>query len=165
MVIASDKGIPSRSWLSEASWNEAKKKLPIPCVDLIIEKQDGATLYGFRKIAPYKDVWALIGGRMLCGESLEDSASRIAGEYGIGISRLFLVGVFPVRFKTRSDVPVAIAAKSLGDEPRPDGVEFSRIAWLKRRPSKLGANYRRMLDKWQQLSASPETLSNIHLRK
>jgi hypothetical protein len=159
MIKRSDKGVPQSVWLPEELWKEVTQKLPIPCVDLIFERDDGATLYGYRRIPPYRNVWALIGGRMLFGEGLRDSAARIADEYHARVGQLFLVGVFPIWFKQRSDVAIALSTRSVTFDLQPDGVEFTRFDWLSRPPSRLGGNYKRMITKWASLKLSPEALS------
>jgi ADP-ribose pyrophosphatase YjhB (NUDIX family) len=73
----------------------------IPTFDLVIEYGQKGVVIVRRKIAPYKDVWALPGLRMYKGEDIEDTLSRIAlQELGLEINpkeRTFIgqyVGVF-----------------------------------------------------------------------
>ena len=87
-----------RKWLPARLWDEIIQKMPVPCVDLILQRPNDSILYGWRLISPYRNVWALVGGRMLRGENLLQSASRIAREYGLRVGRLYLNGVFPVNF-------------------------------------------------------------------
>lgn len=142
-------------------WKEVLQFLPIPCIDIVIEEAgSGAILFGYRKITPYKDVWALVGGRMLYGECLKEATKRIAKEYGMLCNKeLYLIGVFPVAFKTRSDVSIAIAATSATGEPRIDGREFSEFSWRKNVPEKTGRNYKLMVKKWRAVRKSKEFLS------
>jgi len=103
-------------------------------------------------------VWALPGGRMLRRESLKEAAIRIAKEYGLGFGRLYLVGVFPVSFATRSDISIAMAALDVRGQPIVDDVEFSKFKWSKNPPRNLGTNYRRMVSKWLHGSMSDDFL-------
>jgi ADP-ribose pyrophosphatase YjhB (NUDIX family) len=71
--------------------------MPIPCVDVIVER-DAEILLGFRAIVPYKNVWALPGGRILKDEHPEGAVTRNLKEICISADIRGLVGVFTVRF-------------------------------------------------------------------
>ena len=66
----------SEAYITPRCWNELTKKMPIPCVDTIVHRND-RVLLGYRTIQPYRNVWALIGGRMHYGESFTDTSIRI----------------------------------------------------------------------------------------
>ena len=138
--------------LSDSEWRKIKASMPIPCVDMILENKGGKVLLGWRLILPYRNVWALPGGRVLIGENLTDTSRRILGEYHVSPGALYLVGVFPVNFTTRSDISICLASRNHVGEPNPDGHEFSRFKWCGRLPKKLGANYVRMILKWRAMS-------------
>jgi peptidyl-tRNA hydrolase len=95
---------------------------------------------------------------MLHGETLLQSASRIAKEYGLVFGRLYLNGVFPVNFSNRADVAISLAARSISGEVQVDGYEFSKFIWATRPPKRLGENYRRMVEKWSHAAKSKEFL-------
>lgn len=95
---------------------------------------------------------------MLHGENLLQSASRIANEYGLRIGRIYLNGVFPVRFPNRADVAVSLAARVASGEARIDWYEFSKFVWTSRPPRGLGGIYLRMVRHWNQVSKSKEFL-------
>jgi ADP-ribose pyrophosphatase YjhB (NUDIX family) len=139
-------------------WKKALQFLPVPCIDIIFEQpHSGAILLGYRKIAPYKNVWALVGGRMLYGESLRNGITRIAQEYGMSCNgELYLIGVFPVAFQWRSDVAVAVAAPNAKGLPHAEGKEFSRFAWKQTLPKNTGGNYKLMVKKWRAVRKSKE---------
>jgi ADP-ribose pyrophosphatase YjhB (NUDIX family) len=153
-----------KRWLPERLWRQVLETMPIPCVDVIFQRRDGAVLYGWRLIRPYVNVWALLGGRMLRGENLNRCASRIAREYGLRFRELYVNGVFPVNFKDRCDVVICLAARGLSGEPRVDNFEFSKFTWRHRAPAKLGFNYRRMVTNWDRASKSKDYLSLSRLR-
>jgi ADP-ribose pyrophosphatase YjhB (NUDIX family) len=161
-IANTSKNIPSEKWLEEELWNKVKLRLPIATLDVIFER-DGKILYGYRRIAPYRNVWAFIGGRILFGEGLVDSVQRISSEYGLRPRKAYLVGVFPITFKSRSDVAIAIAALEIDGEPQVDGYEFSSFVWRETPPKRLGVNYRRMLEKWGSIRKSEETLRLMSL--
>jgi len=52
--------------------------MPIPTFDLLVQYGDQGVVVVKRKIAPYKDVWALPGLRMHKRESIDDTLRRIA---------------------------------------------------------------------------------------
>jgi len=151
-------GIPREKWLPTALWRKVTQKIPVPCVDIIFERPDGSILYGWRLITPYRQVWALLGGRILWRESLRQCAFRIAKEYGLGLGRLYLNGVFPVSFPNRSDVVISLAARRISGQPRVDGVEFSKFTWSRKPPSRLGHNYLRMVTNWNRVRRATDYL-------
>ena len=146
------------NWIIPSLWKRIVKVLPLVCVDVVFQRDDLSILYGWRLINPYNDVWALPGGRIWHGESIKQCARRIAKEYGLRFEELCLIGVFPIKFPKRSDISIAVAASQVSGEPKVDGFEFSRFAWMKAPPRRLGANYRRMISKWQDASESKDFL-------
>jgi len=98
---------------------------------------------------------------MLLRESLQQCAFRIANEYGLAFAQLYLNGVFPVKFSTRSDVVISLAATEISGEPRVDGFEFSRFTWSKKPPKRLGGNYLRMVKNWSKLRKSKDSLNRL----
>ncbi|QPC82873.1 NUDIX domain-containing protein [Phototrophicus methaneseepsis] len=75
----------------------------IPTFDLVLVYGGQGVIIVRRKIAPYKDVWALPGLRMYKGESIDDTLQRIAkAEVGLEIdtSEKVLLGQFVGKFKT-----------------------------------------------------------------
>jgi ADP-ribose pyrophosphatase YjhB (NUDIX family) len=150
MISWRDKGIQKKKWIEEGLWREITRSVPIACLDVAFEREDGSILYGYRVISPYRNVWALPGGRIVHGETLSQCARRIAREYGLSFDRLYEIGVFPVRFRTRSDLSVAAWAPRSRGQARADGKEFTRIVWSRNMPSNLGENYRLMVDKLER---------------
>jgi len=62
-----------------------KLRLHIATLDIIFDR-DGNVLYGYRRLPPYSNVWAFIGGRILFGEGLLDTIRRISSECDLRIS-------------------------------------------------------------------------------
>jgi ADP-ribose pyrophosphatase YjhB (NUDIX family) len=137
-------------WIQAACWEEILKKIPIPCVDVIVHR-DREFLMGWRSIPPYKNVWALIGGRILRGESFEAAAVRHCMKSGIRISNVRQLGVFPVVFRSRHDITISLAAKIRSGIPKPTR-EMTRYRWFKKselsKISSVGENYNKMLRHW-----------------
>ncbi len=154
MITPEDKGIPKEKWIPNPLWRKITACMPLPCADLIFERKDRSTLYGFRLIPPYRNIWSLIGGVILYGESLNHAANRIGREYGISFQDLYLVGVYPSRFRIRSTVTIALAATNATGEPIVDGKEFSKMVWSNRMPAGSGGSYRKMIMKWNEARKS-----------
>ena len=125
------------------------RSMLIPCVDVIVEK-DAKVLLGFRTIRPYKNVWALPGGRIRKREYPEDTVERDLDEIGVSAEPEGFVGVFPVRFprhpQKRYDITLCYRYTWRDDEPRSTR-ELIRFGWFSSvsLPKRTGANYRRML--------------------
>jgi len=123
--------------------------MPIPCVDVVIEKQS-KVLIGFRAIPPYRNVWALPGGRILKHEYPKDTVRRTLDEIGVAARIKNFVGLFPVVFPRhalkRYDITLCYKAEWIAGEPKL-GSELLRFRWVPpgRLPTNTGANYRRMI--------------------
>jgi colanic acid biosynthesis protein WcaH len=135
--------------LSEKQWNNMVRWMPIPCVDVVVKKH-ARILVGFRAIVPYKNVWALPGGRILKNESPEDAVRRNLNEIGISAHVRRFVGVFPARFpnhpQRRHDIALCYESEWRNGEPKPTP-ELIRYKWIS--PSQIssgvGTNYRKMI--------------------
>ena len=145
-------------WIPDHVWRQVKRSIPIPCVDILLENSSRELLLGWRKITPYGNVWAMPGGRLLRGESIQDAAHRILLEYGLTTRNLFLVGVFPVKFPSRADVSICVASNKPAGKATVDNYEFSSFKWFKKLPSRTGANYVRMVLRWWLLRQNAQAL-------
>lgn len=139
--------------ISERCWNEIVRKMPIPCVDTIVSK-NGTFLMGWRIIKPYRNVWALLGGRIFRGESFIQTATRQCKLSGIIVHKPYFIGVYPVIFPSRHDVTVCMAAEWKSGNLKSTG-ELSRYRWFKinqiNEIKHLGSNYRKMLMDWRKM--------------
>jgi len=148
-----------RAWLREGCWREVLRKMPIPCVDVIVSRE-GDFLMGWRSIPPYRNVWALIGGRILRGEPLKAAVLRHCLKSGLKVSEVQQLGLYPVMFRSRHDLTIGFAAQLRFGAPRPTN-EMSRYRWCKKdeldRISPIGANYRRMLEDWTRMEKKGRT--------
>ena len=77
-------------WIEDALYAEIKKVMPIPCVDIVVErKSDGRVLLLKRNNEPLKGQWWLPGGRINRGEAVYEAAIRkLEEEAGIKYARL-----------------------------------------------------------------------------
>jgi len=137
--------------IPEKLWRTILATMPIVCVDLIVHrtvKLGTRVLLGYRKIYPYRDCWALPGGRIIKNETLRQTANRQLREIGLCPTDNYrLVGVYPVNFKRRSDISICLSIRLPSrQEPRTTS-ELTRYEWLPLDglPSRLGSNYRTML--------------------
>ena len=122
--------------------------MPIPCVDVICVNDKKEILYGWRIIPPYKNVWALVGGRIFRDEKPTDAVRRNLKAHGIEADELIMNGVFSANFGWRHDISISyVATKST--EPKRLGSEFSRFDWRSEVPSRIGAMYRRMIEAYK----------------
>jgi hypothetical protein len=62
------------------------------------------------------------------------------------VSKAYLVGVFPIVFRTRTGLIIPVEAPDSHSAPHVDNHEFSPFVWLNTPHNKLGSNYLRMLE-------------------
>jgi ADP-ribose pyrophosphatase YjhB (NUDIX family) len=124
--------------------------MPIPCVDIVVEK-DAKVLLGFRTIRPYRNVWALPGGRIRKHEYPHDAVKRNLDEIRISAEMERFIGVFPVKFPRdpdkRYDITLCYRCRWRSGEPMITP-ELIRLDWFPhaRLPDPTGANYERMIE-------------------
>ncbi|KXB03170.1 DNA mismatch repair protein MutT [candidate division MSBL1 archaeon SCGC-AAA261F19] len=112
------------------------RKSPFLTVDIVIRWEEGLVLIK-RKNDPFKGKWALPGGFVEWGETVEDSARREAEEEtGLKVELDRLVGVYsdPDRDPRGHVVSLCYSGKKVGGKLRPatDAAEvkiFKRIPW------------------------------------
>jgi hypothetical protein len=64
-------------YISDASYAEIVQKMPIPCTDILLIRENDEALYLVkRKVFPHPQWWTLGGRMMFNDESLEASAAR-----------------------------------------------------------------------------------------
>ena len=137
-------------FVPEKEWKAIVRSMPIPCVDVIVEK-DGKVLLGFCTIRPYRNVWALPGGRIRKHEYPQDTVERNLHEIGISAELEHFIGVFPVRFPRdpdkRYDITLCYRYRWIGGDPTSTS-ELVRLEWFSptRLPTRTGANYRKMIE-------------------
>lgn len=77
-------------WIPEQEYNELKKKIPIPCVDLVIINNLKEVLLVKRNNEPAKGEWWFPGGRVMQGETRIQAAERKLMEE-CGLSSLLVI--------------------------------------------------------------------------
>jgi len=124
------------------------------CFDLILEYRGGVIMVR-RKIAPYKNVWALPGLRMYKPEGINDALKRIAyQELGLKINpeNAKLHAQYVGKFKTekdRQDLSTCYIVKvDDKQEITLNSEHFSTFQIANSIPSQTGAMYRYYLQKY-----------------
>jgi ADP-ribose pyrophosphatase YjhB (NUDIX family) len=130
----------------------------MPTFDVVLNQEERGILMLKRKIEPYKNQWALPGLRMLKGESIDDTLSRILrSELGLtaDLSQKTLLGQYVGKFKTqhhRQDLSTAYVLRVPQDQViTPNSQHFSQIRYIcssKDIPKNTGAMYRYYLNKY-----------------
>ena len=126
--------------------------------DLIVELPSGGVVLVWRKIAPYKNVWALPGLRMLKNETIEQTLLRITTqELGLHVDpkqRRFL-GQFVGKFTTeqnRQDLSTGYVVRALSDEITINLDHFSKYIIVSNAAeipkTKIGAMYKFYLQQY-----------------
>jgi ADP-ribose pyrophosphatase YjhB (NUDIX family) len=136
-----------KGFLPEREWKTIVRSMPIPCVDVIVEK-DAKVLLGFRRIRPYRNVWALPGGRIRKHEYPLDTVERNLKEIGISAEPNRFIGVFPMKFQRDPEkrYDITLCCRWRSGEPASTS-ELRRVRWFspRRLPEPTGRNYRRMI--------------------
>jgi ADP-ribose pyrophosphatase YjhB (NUDIX family) len=129
--------------------------MAIPTFDIVIEYGEQGIILVRRKIAPYKDVWALPGLRMYKGENIDDTLQRIAQkELGLRIdtSNKVIIGQFVGKFKTehdRQDISTGYLMHVEDDQEIVINQEhFYEFCVTREIPENIGAMYRYYLKEY-----------------
>lgn len=125
-----------RNHIPSDLYDQITKCMPIVSVEAVIV-MDEALLFLKRNNHPAKDEWWFPGGRIRCGESLEEALRReVKEETGLEISSYKLVNVYSRVFPERHDVAIAYLCKCKKDEVKLND-EHSEYKLTKIMPSGL----------------------------
>jgi ADP-ribose pyrophosphatase YjhB (NUDIX family) len=157
----------NKGFLPKDDFKNILRKMPIPCIDIIIESY-GNVLFCKRRNAPYRNKWSFVGGRIFKGEGIEQSIRRILKDE-IGISakgtRARLVNVYSPRFKTMNSRHDIILCYTLSlplrhSDIKIDEKQFSEFLLSKKPPSGLQGVHRRQYDDCKSRTVCPnQTIS------
>ncbi|HDM24047.1 NUDIX hydrolase [archaeon] len=123
------------------------KKHPMIAVDIVIIYCGGIVLVK-RKNPPFKGYWALCGGFVEYGETVEEAAIREAlEETGLKIKELKLVGVYsdPNRDPRGHVISVAFIAKGEGKLKAASDAKSVAVFNVNNIPSKLAFDHSKIL--------------------
>lgn len=147
--VLSVKTIFSRTKVMGLLMKDSFKKIKKPelTVDVIIRRADDSIVLIKRKNPPFKDFYALPGGFVEYGETVEEAAVReTKEETGLSISLLQLIGVYsnPERDPRGHIVSVVFLAKEIGGTLRAC-TDASDIKIFKRLPNELAFDHKKIL--------------------
>lgn len=127
----------------------------IPTFDLILHTPENRVVLVKRKIAPYRDTWALPGLRMMKPEGIDETLARIAhAELGLRIDpcKRRFIGQYVGRFRTehqRQDLSTCYAVE-IGESSIALNTEhfhaMRHVPSVADIPSRTGAMYRYYLE-------------------
>jgi 8-oxo-dGTP diphosphatase len=98
-------------------------KRPLLTVDAIINAEDGKFVFIKRKNPPYQGSWALTGGFVEYGETVEQAVMReVKEETGLIVEIKKIVGVYsdPERDPRGHTITVPFLTDKIGGDPRAD---------------------------------------------
>lgn len=139
----------------------AKPKTPALTVDVVIKsEEDGMKVVLVRRAnEPFKGSWALPGGFVEVGESVEDAAVReVEEETGLKVELVRLVGVYsdPERDPRGHNVSVAYLARGIAGDLAA-GTGDSEAELLDTREVSLAFDHRRIIDDALSVDTSTNT--------
>ncbi len=134
-------------------------KTPALTTDCVIYDKDGRVLLVRRKNEPFKGAYALPGGFVDIGETVEAACRReVLEEAGLAVSELRLVGVYsdPNRDPRGHTVSIAYLARLL-QAPSPEaGSDAEAAAWVKDwRALDLAFDHAKILADAEQIMTAP----------
>lgn len=124
-----------------------KKRRPLLTADTVIRRRDGSIVLVKRLNPPFKNFYAIPGGFVEYGETVEEAAIREAKEEtGLDVRIRRLVGVYsdPDRDPRGHVVTIAYLAGEIGGRLRP-GSDAREVKAFREIPSKLAFDHRKIL--------------------
>ena len=123
------------------------EKRPLLTAITIIRRRDGSVVLVKRLNPPFKDFYAIPGGFVEYGETIEEAAVREAKEeIGLDVRIERLVGVYsdPDRDPGGHVMTVAYLAEEIGGRLRPSG-DAREVKAFRKIPSKPAFDHRKIL--------------------
>ncbi|MBI5253999.1 MAG: NUDIX hydrolase [Euryarchaeota archaeon] len=118
-------------------------------VDVVIKRADGSIVLVKRAFDPFKGYWALPGGFLKFGNSVEDTAIREAKEEtGLDIEIEDVLGVYSdsKRDPRGHIISICLTAREVGGELRA-GSDAAEVKSFLKPPEKLAFDHKEMLRK------------------
>jgi 8-oxo-dGTP diphosphatase len=125
------------------------RKKPVLTVDIVIARSDGSVVLVRRRHDPFKGEWAIPGGFVEYGETVEEAAKREAKEEtGLDVELTKIVGVYsdPNRDPRGHTISICFLAREVGGELRADSdAKDAKYFHPSSLPSRLAFDHARIL--------------------
>lgn len=121
---------------------------PVLAVDAVIRLKEGGVLFIRRRNHPFKDWWALPGGLVQIGETVEAAVIReVKEETGLCVESMQLIGVFsnPNRDPRGHTVSVAYLVSSVSGTLKA-GSDAAEVRVFNELPKELAFDHRHIID-------------------
>ncbi|MFX1491320.1 MAG: NUDIX domain-containing protein [Promethearchaeota archaeon] len=121
---------------------------PVLAVDAVIRLKEGGVLFIRRRNHPFKDWWALPGGLVQIGETVEAAVIReVKEETGLCVESMQLIGVFsnPNRDPRGHTVSVAYLVSSVSGTLKA-GSDAAEVQVFNELPKELAFDHRHIID-------------------
>ena len=94
------------AFVPEEAFREFIERMPQVCVEVVVERDDGAVLLAHRTNEPARSEWFWPGSRLYKGEHLADAARRVGREeLGLDLTIGNQIGVYEHRWETSAPGP------------------------------------------------------------
>lgn len=133
---------------TNAGWTAAGVNSPVLAVDAVIRLDDGGVLFVRRGNPPFKDYWALPGGLVEVGETIEAALIReVHEETGLLVETMQLIGIFsdPTRDPRGHTVSVAFLVSEVSGTIKA-GSDAAEVLVFHKLPEKIAFDHRHILD-------------------
>ena len=124
------------------------KRSPLLAVDVVITNEEGLIVLVKQRHPPFADYWALPGGSVRYGETLEQAVIReVREETGLNVRIDKLVGTYsdPERDPRGHVVCIAFLGKRISGELNA-GAEAKDVKLFSKTPSKLAFDHKKILE-------------------
>lgn len=128
-------------------WNSTRANSPALAVDAVLQMSDGKIVFVRRKKPPFQGWWALPGGFVEIGETVEQALIReVKEETGLDVKPVQLIGVFsdPHRDPRGHVVSIAFIVNQIGGELHA-GSDATHIRAFSEFPKKIAFDHQQIL--------------------
>lgn len=134
--------------IQDTHWTAAQLNSPVLAVDAVILLTGQGVVLIQRKAPPYHHRWALPGGTVKLGETVEQALIReVDEETGLEVTPSHVIGVFsdPARDPRGHTVSVAFMAKRVGGKLRA-GSDAAQVQTFLTAPRQLAFDHQHILE-------------------
>lgn len=134
--------------MTSSEWSALSQKSPVIAVDAVITLSNESVVLVRRRYPPFQNHWALPGGMVEIGETVEEALMReVKEETGLSVETIRLIGVFsnPTRDPRGHVVSIAFHVRRVKGELRISS-ETTEVKAFFTPPEKLAFDHRQILD-------------------